>query len=133
MPPIKKAYPAEIIAAQEIEVNGKSMLRLVAKVTDESGLEQDETFLLKPDYRLPSSSFFKLLEVTGCLPKRGEGLDLSVLVGQQLLLTLKTVNKNGKDYTNIDDVEAMPDEEADVNVDVDVDDDAEVGGYTTEM
>lgn len=126
-------YPAEIIAAQEIEVNGKSMLRLVVKVTDESDIEQDETFLLKPDYRQSSSPFFKLLEVTGCMPKRGQGLDLSVLVGQQLMLTLKTVNKNGKDYTNIDDVEAMPDEEADANADVDVGDDAEVGGYATEM
>lgn len=122
-------YLSEIVDAHVVEINGKPMLRLVARITDEDGYEQAETFLLKPDFRHPSTSFYKLLEITDCMPDRGKALDINSLVGQQVMLMLKTVTKNGNIYTNIDDVEAVPDEEGDtvdagidVDVDVDVDD-----------
>lgn len=105
-------YVSEITEATAVEINGKLLLKLVVIVTDKDDYEQTETFLLKPDYRHPSSSFFKLLEVTGCLPGRGEPLNVDSLVGQQVMLSLKTVTKNGNVYTNIDNVEAVPDEEA---------------------
>ncbi|MFC5703064.1 hypothetical protein ACFPVX_17380 [Cohnella faecalis] len=105
-------YVSEINEATVVEINGKLLLKLVVTVTDKDDYEQTETFLLKPDYRHPSSSYFKLLEVTGCMPGRGESLDVDSLVGQEVILSLKTVTKNGNVYTNIDNVEAVPDEEA---------------------
>lgn len=108
-------YLSEINEALAVEINGKLLLKLVVNVADDEGYEQSETFLLKPDYRHPSTSFFKLLEVTGCMPDRGEALDIDSLVGQQLLLTLKTVNKQGNTYVNIVDVEAVPDDEVEAD------------------
>ncbi|MEF3309593.1 hypothetical protein PV433_11890 [Paenibacillus sp. GYB004] len=114
-------YLSEIADAQVVEINGKPMLRLGTKIADEDGYEQAETFLLKPDFRHQSTSFYKLLEITGCMPDRGKALAVDSLIGQQVMLSLKTVTKNGNIYTNIDDVEPVPDEEGDVDVDVDVD------------
>lgn len=113
---IKKAYIASI--------NGKLMLKLEVNVIDD-GNGQDESFILNPSFRNPSSAFYKLLEVTDCMPGRGEALNTEALEGYEVMLSLCNVNKNGNVYVNIVDVEALPDEEGDNVIYRAVEDDSE--------
>lgn len=110
-------YKARITKAAIVTIGDKPKLRIDAIVEDEDGNEQDESFVLTPNFRHPSSAFYRLLEATGRMPDRGEAFDAGVLVGFEVLLTLQNVEKNGNVYTNIVDVEAVPDEEGDPGYD----------------
>ncbi|THF72484.1 hypothetical protein [Cohnella fermenti] len=122
-------YLAEITDAIIVDVNGRPFLKIIITVTGDDVHGLSESFLLKPDFRFTSSSFHKLLTVTGTMPDRDQPLQTDLLIGQQLLLTVEEAVRNGKTYTNIVDVEDVPDDEADEETD----DETEVDDASTQV
>lgn len=99
---VTAAYVANTVKGQRLGVR--------AVFQDDDGNELEDSILVALDWK-PGSPFRKLLELSNCLPDRGERLNPDSLLDLTFLFTLKVNTKDGKDYPNLIDVALANDED----------------------